>query len=208
MAETPRTPDRSGVPPSAEETLAKRLRHVLFGAPRSLADRSLFRLGVTGLLLLLTRAYALGGGTYTGIEAVSNGLPIMREPRVQTAKRTMAYMAGSLAFTATGLLLCYLLWHVAPVEGKTLNAVLVEGPAGGFPGGAAFVVLRLVSEGALLVVAAQAGFLDGPRVLANMADCTGSGARRSSPAASRSAPRSSASRSSRSSTRAAGSRSS
>ncbi len=126
-------------------------------------------LGVTGLLLLLTRAYALGGGTYTGIEAVSNGLPIMREPRVQTAKRTMAYMAGSLAFTATGLLLCYLLWHVAPVEGKTLNAVLVERLAGGFPGGAVFVVLTLVSEGALLVVAAQAGFLDGPRVLANMA---------------------------------------
>jgi amino acid transporter len=126
-------------------------------------------LGVTGLLLLLTRAYALGGGTYTGIEAVSNGLPIMREPRVQTAKRTMAYMAGSLAFTATGLLLCYLLWHVAPVEGKTLNAVLVERLAGRLPGGAVFVVLTLVSEGALLVVAAQAGFLDGPRVLANMA---------------------------------------
>ncbi len=126
-------------------------------------------LGATGLLVLLVRAYSLGGGTYTGIEAVSNGLPIMREPRVQTAKRTMAYMAGSLAFTATGLLLCYLLWDVAPVEGKTLNAVLVERLAGDFSGGALFVVLTLISEGALLVVAAQAGFLDGPRVLANMA---------------------------------------
>ena len=38
------------------------------------------------------------------------------------------------------------------------------------PLGQAFVVIvTLLSEGALLVVAAQAGFIDGPRVLANMA---------------------------------------
>ena len=55
------------------------------------------------------RAYSLGGGTYTGIEAVSNGLAIMREPRVRTAKRTMLFMALSLAITAGGMLLCYLL---------------------------------------------------------------------------------------------------
>ena len=126
-------------------------------------------LGIGGLLLLFVHAYSLGGGTYTGIEAVSNGLPIMREPRVRTAKRTMLYMASSLAFTASGLLLCYLLWGIGHEEGKTLNAVLVERLAGGMPLGRAFVVLFLVSEGALLVVAAQTGFLDGPRVLANMA---------------------------------------
>ena len=126
-------------------------------------------LGVTGLLLIFVRAYSLGGGTYTGIEAVSNGLPIMREPRVRTGKRTMVYMAASLAFTASGLLLCYLLWQVTPVEGRTMNAVLVERLAGGLPGGNAFLVLTLLSEATLLIVAAQAGFLDGPRVLANMA---------------------------------------
>ena len=67
------------------------------------------RSGAGGLLLLFVRAYSLGGGTYTGIEAVSNGLPVMREPKVRTAKRTMVYMATSLALTASGLLLCYLL---------------------------------------------------------------------------------------------------
>jgi amino acid transporter len=126
-------------------------------------------LGVGGMLLLFVHAYSLGGGTYTGIEAVSNGLQIMREPRVQTAKRTMIYMGTSLAFTATGLLLCYLLWNVSHVDGKTMNAVLTERVTGGLPGGAAFVIVSLLSEGALLVVAAQAGFVDGPRVLANMA---------------------------------------
>ena len=70
------------------------------------------------MLLLFVHAYSLGGGTYTGIEAVSNGLPIMREPRVQTAKRTMLYMAASLAFTAAGLLVCYLLWHVDPSRAR------------------------------------------------------------------------------------------
>jgi len=83
-------------------------------------------LGIGGLLLLFIRAYSLGGGTYTGIEAVSNGLPIMREPRVRTGKRTMLYMAASLAFTASGLLALYLLWGVTPEERKTMNAVLAE----------------------------------------------------------------------------------
>ncbi|MBM4396925.1 MAG: amino acid permease, partial [Deltaproteobacteria bacterium] len=118
---------------------------------------------------LLARAFSLGGGTYTGIEAVSNGLPILREPRAQTGRRTMTYMALSLAVTATGLLVCYLLVDVRPQEGKTLNAVLAGAVFGDGAGGRALVIATLASEGALLVAAAQAGFLDGPRVLANMA---------------------------------------
>ena len=126
-------------------------------------------LGVGALLVRFVRAYSLGGGTYTGIEAVSNGLPIMRDPKVETGKRTMVYMGISLAFTASGLLLCYLLWQITPAPGKTMNAVLTESLAGGLPFGGAFTVLTLFSEAMLLVVAAQAGFIDGPRVLANMA---------------------------------------
>ena len=84
------------------------------------------RSGSLPMLFILLRAYSLGGGTYTGIEAVSNGVQILREPRVHNAKKTMLYMALSLAFTAGGILLCYLLVHAAPVPGKTLNAVLAE----------------------------------------------------------------------------------
>ncbi|MGH7523038.1 MAG: APC family permease, partial [Gemmatimonadales bacterium] len=132
-------------------------------------SRGVTVLGASGLVLLLLRAYSLGGGTYTGIEAVSNGLPIMREPRIRTGRRTMAYMASSLAFTASGLLLCYLLWHIQPVAGKTMNAVLAETVLHGLPFAGGLVVATLFAAAALLVVAAQAGFLDGPRVLANMA---------------------------------------
>jgi uncharacterized membrane-anchored protein len=126
-------------------------------------------LGIGGMLLLFVHAYSLGGGTYTGIEAVSNGLPIMREPRAQTAKRTMVYMATSLACTAAGLLICYLLWDVSPQPGMTLNAVLVRKMTTHIPFGTILFWVTMVSEAFLLVVAAQAGFLDGPRVLANMA---------------------------------------
>lgn len=126
-------------------------------------------LGLWGLLLVFFHGYSLGGGTYTGIEAVSNGLPIMREPRVQTGKRTMLYMAVSLAVVASGILVCYLLWRVEPVPGETMNATLLRQISANWWGGQAFVVLALLSEGALLVVAAQTGFLGGPRVLAYMA---------------------------------------
>jgi amino acid transporter len=130
--------------------------------------------GIWVMLGLLLHAYSMGAGTYTGIEAVSNGLPILREPRVQTGKKTMLYMATSLAFTAGGILLCYLLLGVHHQPGRTLNAVLIERlvgawHVGGLPIGRAFVLITLLFEGALLFVAAQTGFLDGPRVLASMA---------------------------------------
>ena len=55
----------------------------------------LVQIGWIGLLALFLRAYSMGAGTYTGIEAVSNGLQIMREPKVANGKRTMLYMAVS-----------------------------------------------------------------------------------------------------------------
>ncbi len=60
-------------------------------------SNDLAAIGFIGVLAIFLRAYSLGGGTYTGIEAVANGMQIMREPKVKTGKRTMAYMAISLA---------------------------------------------------------------------------------------------------------------
>jgi amino acid transporter len=131
-------------------------------------------IGLWPLILILLRAYSLGGGTYTGIEAVSNGVTILREPRVKTGRHTMALMAVSLAFTAGGILFAYLLTGSHPAPGKTMNAVLLEKlfgtwRLGGWSVGSTLVIVALVAEAALLFVAAQTGFLDGPRVLSNMA---------------------------------------
>ncbi|MCX6154866.1 MAG: APC family permease [Candidatus Kapabacteria bacterium] len=131
--------------------------------------KDLSSIGFFGIFFMVIRAYSLGGGTYTGIEAVSNGLQIMREPKVKTGKRTMLYMASSLAVAAAGLLLCYLLVEVKLVPGKTLNTVLAETLFGNWRYGNIITIITIFSEGALLFVAAQTGFIDAPRVMANMA---------------------------------------
>jgi len=134
-------------------------------------QKSHAELGLAGMFFIMLKAYSMGAGTYTGIEAVSNGLPILREPRAKTGKRTMRYMAFSLAFTVMGLILAYLFFNVGHHPGKTLNAVLFETITAQWGGrtGYILVLVTLVSEAVLLFVAAQAGFLDGPRVLSNMA---------------------------------------
>jgi amino acid transporter len=136
---------------------------------RSGFQGGLVTLGFGGMALLFLRAFSMGGGTFTGIEAVSNGLQIMREPRVQNGKRTMVYLSVSLALTAGGILVCYLFLGVSPVAGKTLNAVLAGEVFGGWSFGGVLALITIFSEGALLLVAAQTGFVDGPRVIANMA---------------------------------------
>jgi len=131
------------------------------------------QLGWTGVAALLLLAYSQGGGTYTGLEAVSNNVNVLAEPRVHTGKVTMLYMALALAFTAGGIILLYLLWDTRPVEGQTLNAVAFGAIIGSFgweTGVAkATLVVVLALEAGLLFVAANTGFLGGPAVLANMA---------------------------------------
>jgi amino acid transporter len=144
------------VPATAAET------HELAGA-----------IGWFGVISLLLRAFALGGGTYTGIEAVSNNINNLKEPRVATGRVTMLYMASSLAFTAGGLIVLYLLWNAQPQDGMTLNAVTFQTIfADMFRDEAtrstALVVTLLFAAG-ILFVAANTGFLGGPAVLANMA---------------------------------------
>ena len=138
------------------------------------AKNTSLSLGFLPMFLIILRAYSLGGGAYTGIEAVSNGVQILREPKVPNAKRTMLYMAVSLAFTASGIILAYLLTGSRPHPTKVMNAVLADRvfgawTLGGVSIGPVLVVVTLVSAGCLLFVAAQTGFLDGPRILANMA---------------------------------------
>jgi amino acid transporter len=122
-------------------------------------------IGIWLLLVIFMQAYSRGAGTYTGIEAVSNGVSAMRVPQVTNAKWTMLYMAVSLAVTAGGLMLCYLLADLTPVAGRTMNGLLVEK----LNFGSWFTFLTLGSEAGLLLFAAQTGYIGGPRVMANMA---------------------------------------
>jgi len=80
-------------------------------------------------------------------------------------------LATSLSIAVIGLIVSYFLFDVHIQPGKTLNAVLITNAIAGWNPfvGKSFLYITLISEAALLFVAAQTGFLDGPRVMANMA---------------------------------------
>jgi amino acid transporter len=126
------------------------------------------------VIAVMLKAYSLGGGTYTGIEAVSNNVNMLKEPRVRTGKWTMFMMALSLSITAGGIILLYLLWDIPPVQThETLNAIVFREIISSIGLTAStshlLLIVTLAFEGALLFVAANTGFLGGPAVLANMA---------------------------------------
>ena len=120
------------------------------------------------------KAFSVGGGTYTGLEAVSNNVHTLSEPKIRTAKITMFLLAISLAFMAAGIIVLYLLWDVAKDPNLTLNAsvfynITQDWVIGDFHLGVVIVPIVLIFEAGLLLVAANSGFLAGPTVIANMA---------------------------------------
>ncbi len=143
------------------------VRHETSGQLHSLISQ----VGLPGVIFIILKAYSMGAGTFTGIEAVSNGIPILREPRVATARKTMTLMAVSLSFLVLGLMIAYSLYNVQISSTKTLNAVLFDSLTANWNPfwSKSIILIALLSEAALLFVAAQTGFIDGPRIMANMA---------------------------------------
>jgi len=144
--------------------------------PHAISETSQMKdsLGWIFVFSVFLKALSMGGGTFTGLEAVSNNVNTLSEPRVRTAKLTMFMVAVSLAFTAAGIILLYLLWDVEKIDGQTLNAsvfyLITDGwNIGGVGLSDIIVPIVLMLEAGLLVVAANAGFLAGPNVIANMA---------------------------------------
>lgn len=125
--------------------------------------------GLFFAIALFLHAYSMGGGTYTGLEAVSNNVNMLQEPRVQTGKWTMFFMAVSLSLTAGGLMLLYLLWKVNYVTGQTLNATAFRALLYDWQYAGPLVTITLLFEFGLLFVGANTGFIGGPAVLSNMA---------------------------------------
>lgn len=126
-------------------------------------------------LALFLKALSLGGGTYTGLEAVSNNVHALEEPKVKTGKLTMIFVAASLAFMAAGIILLYLLWDAEKIPGQTLNAaifykVLLRWHIGDVALQPIVLPMLMFFEAGLLLVAANTGFLAGPAVLANLAN--------------------------------------
>ena len=105
-------------------------------------------------VLLLLKAFASGCSAVTGVEAISNGVPSFRQPRIRTAQRTEISLGVLLAVMLLGLALLINAHHVLPRGNVTLLAQLT---AWAFGKGWAFYVSNL-SVALVLAFAANTSF--------------------------------------------------
>jgi amino acid transporter len=75
-------------------------------------------------ILLLLKAFASGCSAVTGVEAISNGVPSFRRPRIRTAQRTEITLGVLLAVMLLGLSILISAHHVLPRHNVTLLAQL------------------------------------------------------------------------------------
>nr|WP_322134958.1 APC family permease [Antiquaquibacter oligotrophicus] len=61
-------------------------------------------LGQAAFILLLLRAFASGCAALTGVEAISNGVPAFRRPKIQNAQRTLVAMGTIAIILFVGLI--------------------------------------------------------------------------------------------------------
>jgi amino acid transporter len=91
-------------------------------------------------VLLVLKAFANGCTAITGVEAIANGVPAFREPRVRRAQHTELALGGLLAVMLIGLGALIHTHHVVPRHDVTVLAQLT---AGAFGKGAVFYVSNL-----------------------------------------------------------------
>ncbi|MFF1259245.1 APC family permease [Streptomyces sp. NPDC058321] len=85
-------------------------------------------------VLLLLKAFSSGCSALTGVEAIANGVPAFREPRVKRAQRTELMLGALLGLMLIGLAVLICRDHVAPRGGVTVLAQLTAGSYGtGWP---------------------------------------------------------------------------
>jgi amino acid transporter len=85
-------------------------------------------------VFLLLKAFSSGCSALTGVEAIANGVPSFREPRVKRAQRTELMLGALLGLMLIGMALLIRRDHVAPRDGVTVLAQLTAGAYGtGWP---------------------------------------------------------------------------
>ena len=105
-------------------------------------------------LILLLKAFAAGCSAVTGVEAISNGVPAFRRPRVATAQRTEVSLGVVLGVMLVGLALLIRAHHVVPRGGVT---ILAQVSAGAFGTGWPFYVSN-IAVAVVLGLAANTSF--------------------------------------------------
>ncbi|WP_242614342.1 APC family permease [Actinomadura roseirufa] len=116
-------------------------------------------------IMLLLKAFSSGCTALTGVEAIANGVPVFREPRVRRAQRTELMLGALLGVMLVGLALLIRRDEVVPRTGVTIFAQLTAGAFGtGWPYRAASVIVAVA-----LALAANTSFGGLPVLLSLLA---------------------------------------
>ena len=116
-------------------------------------------------LWLLVRAFANGCTAMTGVETVSNGVPIFHEPRTRGARRTLAMIVGTLALLLVGVALACQQFHVvATPPGRTGYRSVLSQLTAAVVGRGWFYGLTMGAIVAVLALSANTSFAGFPRL--------------------------------------------
>jgi amino acid transporter len=111
-------------------------------------------------LFLLLRAFASGCSALTGVEAISNGVPIFRKPSQANAKITMIWMSAILGVFFLGITLLAHLYGITPQHGQTVMSLLSRAVFGqNF-----LYYVTQVAVAMILLLAANTSYADFPRL--------------------------------------------
>jgi amino acid transporter len=71
-------------------------------------------------VLLILKAFSSGCSALTGVEAIANGVPLFKEPRVVRAKRTEMLLGVVLGVMLLGMAVLARRWHIGPRSNQTV----------------------------------------------------------------------------------------
>lgn len=111
-------------------------------------------------IFLVMRAFASGCSALTGVEAISNGVPIFRKPSQRNAKITMIWMGVILGTFFLGISSLAHLLGVIPGHGETVISQLSKAA---FGNGVMYYVTQM-AVALILLLAANTSYADFPRL--------------------------------------------
>jgi amino acid transporter len=127
-------------------------------------------MGATVLVVL--RAFANGGTSLTGVEAISNTVNYFREPQGPNARRVLTVMACILGFLLAGVAGLAYITHVTPYvdEYPSMLSEITRAVFGRGPIGNVLYVLVQASSAAILFTGANTGFTGFPALASFVAE--------------------------------------
>jgi amino acid transporter len=116
-------------------------------------------------LWLFLRAFASGCTAMTGVEAVSNGVPLFRQPTVALARRTLTAIVASLVVLLAGLAVLVRAYGItATPPGQSGYQSVVSQVVSAVAGRGGFYYATMAAVLMVLALSANTSFADFPRV--------------------------------------------